>query len=128
MSSNWWSYKSSDSEAREARHQKLEEERLLRNRQRADRQKQLQAAVKSREEADKALRESYDIDPSIFDKSDAEALQAEDVDKLLNLSDTMAEFDTINGTDGATAMEGLKSVQCPFELSDIEYWFTEFEL
>ena len=46
MSSNWWSYKSSDSEAREARRQKLEEEQLLRNRQRADRQKQLQATVK----------------------------------------------------------------------------------
>ena len=133
MSSNWWSYKPSNSSAseenlREARRKKLEQERLFRHQQRADRKKQLQAAIKSREEADQALKDLYNIAPDIFDGTDSESVLIENVDELLDLSDNMAEFDTINGTDGATAMENLKSVQCPFELSDIEYWFTEFEL
>ena len=133
MSSNWWSYKSSNSSAseenlREARRKKLEQERLFRHQQRADRKKQLQAAIKSREEADQALKDLYNIAPDIFDGTDSESVLIENVDELLDLSDNMAEFDTINGTDSATAMENLKSVQCPFELSDIEYWFTEFEL
>ena len=79
MSSNWWSYKPSNSSAseenlREARRKKLEQERLFRHQQRADRKKQLQAAIKSREEADQALKDLYNIAPDIFDGTDSESV------------------------------------------------------
>ena len=38
------------------------------------------------------------------------------------------EFEDVNGTDGKSVMEGLKSVQCPYEGDDLEFWLTDFEL
>ena len=58
----------SQAEDRETKRKKLEqekEERLLRAKQRADRQKQLQLAITAQQEADEALKALLDIDPEI---------------------------------------------------------------
>ena len=39
----------------------------------------------------------------------------------------MADFDTENGTDGEKALDKLGSIKCPFDKSDIEFWFCELE-
>lgn len=39
----------------------------------------------------------------------------------------MANFDEENGDDSATAMENLRSVQCPFNKGDIVFWFSQLE-
>ena len=39
----------------------------------------------------------------------------------------MVDFDQENADDSATAMDNLRSVQCPFNKGDIEFWFSQLE-
>ena len=39
----------------------------------------------------------------------------------------MVDFDAENADDTATAMDNLRSVHCPFNKSDIEFWFSQLE-
>ena len=39
----------------------------------------------------------------------------------------MVDFDQENDDDSATAMENLRSVQCPFNKGDVEFWFSQLE-
>ena len=39
----------------------------------------------------------------------------------------MVDFDKENADDSATAMENLRSVQCPFNKGDLEFWFSQLE-
>ena len=39
----------------------------------------------------------------------------------------MVDFDQENVDDSATAMDNLRSVQCPFNKADIEFWFSQLE-
>ena len=41
--------------------------------------------------------------------------------------DNMVEFDQENGVDSATALENIRSVQCPFNKEDIVFWFSQLE-
>ena len=40
---------------------------------------------------------------------------------------TMVDFDAENAEDSASAMDNLRSVHCPFNKSDIEFWFSQLE-
>ena len=42
-------------------------------------------------------------------------------------ADNMVEFDQENGVDSATALENIRSVQCPFNKEDIVFWFSQLE-
>ena len=57
----------SESDVREAKRKKLEQDRLLRSKQREVTKKQLQAAQESREEANKAIKDLLAIAPDILD-------------------------------------------------------------
>ena len=57
---------SSEADLREAKRNKLEADRLLRAQQREKRQKQLQAAIDARREADEVIEEFLRLDPDIF--------------------------------------------------------------
>ena len=39
----------------------------------------------------------------------------------------MVDFDQQNEDDSATAMDNLRSIQCPFNKGDIEFWFSQLE-
>ena len=62
---SWLGYKAtntkSESEIREEKRKKLEQERLFRSKQREAHRKQLQAAIDSRREADEVLQNLLDI-------------------------------------------------------------------
>ena len=45
----------------------------------------------------------------------------------LETSVTMVDFDAENADDSASAMDNLRSVHCPFNKSDIEFWFSQLE-
>ena len=122
------SSKVSESESREEKRRRLEAERLARAQQRNDRQKQLQAAIQARQEADQALRELCDIDPEIFAETSV-LIPEDEVENLLEESaeSIMADFDQENGSDGKSALGDLKAVQCPFMKNDIEFWFGQLE-
>ena len=120
----------SEADQREARRQKLEQERQLRTQQRAQRQAQLQAVIKAQEEADQALKEVLEIDPNIFNEDQEKvSISEEEINSLLSDSSSvsMAEFQSIDGKDGEKAMENLRSVVCPFDKEDIVFWFSELE-
>ena len=120
-------------DARERRRQLLEQERQQRASNRSKLQQALENAKRSREEANQACRDLLNLDPDIFqedpnntnDPSEIDSNILNDSSESVNMGD---EFEDVNGTDGKSAMEGLKSVQCPYEGDDLEYWFTEFEL
>ena len=119
-----------ESEIREAKRQKLEAERAerqLRAKQRADRQKQLQSAIQARREADQAWKELLEIVPDILDGPVTTEDIPNDILEEENVTIKMA-FDKANDTDDKGAMDGLKSVQCPFAKDDIEFWFSELEM
>ena len=67
--------KPTQAEIREAKRQQLESDRLQRAQQRTQHKQQLQAAIKAREEADKALQELLDIDTDIFDERAHKSMQ-----------------------------------------------------
>ena len=114
---------------REEKRLKLEAERkgrLDRAKLRASRQKQLQAAIKAREEAEEAFQELLNIDPDILTGAGDEILTDEQIEELLEI-DNMADFESENGTDGEKAMDKLGAVKCDFDKADIEFWFSELE-
>ena len=114
----------SETDLREAKRKKLEADRLVRAQQRAARQKQLQQVEQSRKEADEALRELCELADDIFeDEPGIDNDVSEDI-----LEDfIMANFDQENEDDSATALDNLRSVQCPFNKGDIEFWFSQLE-
>ena len=115
-------------EAREAKRRQLEEDRLLRAQKRADTQKQLQRAQEARKEADQALQSLLEIDPDIFDGPAGEVDESIlDDSNNEEIAAAMVDFDKENADDTATAMENLRSVHCPFNKEDIEFWFCQFE-
>ena len=115
---------SSEADLREAKRNKLEADRLLRAQQREKRQKQLQAAIDARREADEVIEEFLRLDPDIF--STAADITEEEANEIL--AEIMAEpFQIENGTDGEKAMEKLSSIQVPFDKEDIGYWFSQIE-
>ena len=120
----------SASSLRQEKRDKLEAERQERAQRRAELQKQFQSARQAREEADQALKDFRDIDPDIFDSDSLipDNTVAEDIlDDSSNDSIMAANFDTENETDGDKVMDKLSGIQCPFNKSDINFWFTEFE-
>ena len=118
----------SAAESREEKRKRLEEDRQSRAKNRAELQKQLAAAQQSRQEADQALRDLFDIDPSVFEEQLPEISISEDIlDEDLDNVAVMTDFDTENGTDGKSALSELKSVQCPFMKDDIVFWFGQLE-
>ena len=128
------SSKNSVTESREARRKKLEAEqaeRIKRAEARAKQRKLLQAAVQARQEADQAIKELCEIDPDIFE---GESTASGDISSdILNDTDKedqvviMADFDQENGTDGEKALEKMSQIQCPFNVSDLDFWFVELE-
>ena len=116
----------SESDVREAKRKKLEQDRLLRSKQREVTKKQLQAAQESREEANKAIKDLLAIAPDILDtpiiETSEDILESSDTD-----SAAMEAFEVENGIDSEKALDKLGNVKCPFEKDDIEYWFSELE-
>ena len=127
--------KPSEEDLREARRQKLLEDRKARAEQRERKQKELQAIRSAQEEADKAVQDLLSLDPDILAGEDVsiaenevEELLAEDlVDQPIIEVGAMADFESENGIDGDKADEKLGTIQCPFDKDDIEYWFSELE-
>ena len=117
----------SEEDIREARRKKLEADRLLRTQQREQTKKKLLAAQASRAEADKALQDLLDIAPDILSgDTDTEVEVSEDILNDNSVAE-MVDFDQENENDSATAMDNLRSVQCPFNKEDIEFWFSQLE-
>ena len=117
----------SEEDIREARRKKLEADRLLRTQQREQTKKKLLAAQASRVEADKALQDLLDIAPDILSgDTDTEVEVSEDILNDNSVAE-MVDFDQENENDSATAMDNLRSVQCPFNKEDIEFWFSQLE-
>ena len=119
-----------ESELREIKRQKLEAERESRAKNRAALQKQLAVAQQARQEANEALQGLLDIDPEIFEGSEAVEDVSEDIlDNSLDEENAviMVDFDRENAEDSATAMDNLRSVQCPFNKADIVFWFCQLE-
>ena len=46
---------------------------------------------------------------------------------ILYEDDEMVDFDKENEEDSKTAMDNLRTVQCPFNKEDIEFWFSQLE-
>ena len=117
----------SEEDIREARRKKLEADRLLRTQQREQTKKKLLAAQASRAEADKALQDLLDIAPDILSgDTDTEVEVSEDILNDNSVAE-MVDFDQENENDSATATDNLRSVQCPFNKEDIEFWFSQLE-
>ena len=114
-------------ESREAKRKKLEADRAERAKQRESRQKQLRAAIEARKEADQALEDLQNLDPDIFAGESVEEVSDTILDEGENETAIMVDFDQENGDDSATAMDNLRSVQCPFNKGDIEFWFSQLE-
>ena len=119
----------SEADAREEKRKKLEAERLERldrAQKRVARQKQLQAAIKSQEEANQALQELLDIAPDLFEGELPEGVEV-DISILEDEENIMVDFERENVDDDEKAMDNLRSVQCPFNKEDIEFWFSQLE-
>ena len=99
-----YSKASTSAETREEKRKRLEEDRQTRAKNRAELQKQLAAAQQTRQEADQALRDLYDIDPSVFEEELPEISVREDIlnEDLDNIA-VMTDFDAENGIDGKSA-------------------------
>ena len=131
--------KKSDSEqSREAKRKQLESERHQRAEQREKLRKQVQAAQEDQEKADQAVQDILSLEPEILTGEDT-VVSESDIDNLLApdqeiSEDTaneqvviMVDFDQENEDDSATAMDNLRSIQCPFNKSDLEFWFSQLE-
>ena len=131
--------KPTEADSREEKRKRLEAERadrLFRAQRRAKQQKQLLEAQLAQQEADKACEELLAIDPDIlsgevvdFSEDEIQLILADDevADQPLPEGTNMADFDQENGTDGDKAMEKLGQIQCPFDVNDLEFWFSELE-
>ena len=132
---SWRDYKPktlvSTSDLRESRRRKLEAERLEREeraQRRAEEHRLLQAAAKAQEEAEQAFKDFLAIDPDILSDNVVSAADSEIEDILSDSQvDNMTDFDKENGTDGDKAMEKLSTVVCPFNMEDLDFWFSELE-
>ena len=117
----------SEADSREAKRNKLEADRLQRTQQREATKRQLLAAQESREQATKALQELLNISTDIFDGEET----LENEQNISDLSDDseiiMVDFDKQNEEDVATALDNLRTVHCPFNKEDIEFWFCQLE-
>ena len=82
----------SESDLREAKRKKLEEERTFRAKRREQLNKQLAAAQASQAEADKALQDLLDIAPDIFSGDAAEEVSEDILDESDDI--IMADFET----------------------------------
>ena len=102
----------------------MEEDRLARAQQRAQRQSELEATIKAERELEEAIENLLEIDPEIFANENEVSVPDSEVAELLGI---MVDFDAENGDDSATAMDNLRSVQCPFNKGDIEFWFSQLE-
>ena len=124
---SWLGYKAtnskSESETREEKRRKLEQERLFRSKQRDAHRKQLQAAIDSRREAEEALQSLLDIDPSIFEGEDSEEISPEEISELLK----MTNFDEQNADNGADAMKNLGQIKVNWDSEDPQYFFQKLE-
>ena len=124
----------SEEQLRETKRQKLQEERLLRAKQRADHKRQLQSIIQSRKEAEEVLQGLLDIDPNIFE-GDSTHVSDEEIEAILanpgEVEDipasvdeptaTMVDFDAENGTDGEKAQDQARAIKVEFEPSDIKF-------
>ena len=130
---SWLSWKpQNESDQREDKRKKLEQERLLRSQraqERAKQKRQLQAAQKAQQEADKACQELLALDPEIFEGSEESITipESEISDLLAEEIVAVMDFETENGVDGEKALDKLGSIKLEFDKSDIEMWFSELE-
>ena len=115
------------SEAREERRAKLEADRLVKAQQRATRQAFYKAGV-SAPSSPVSLSKSATPDLCSVAEESESLPDLHSADRDSEFDNMAEEFDVENGEDGKSALQDLKSVQCPFDKSDIEFWFTEFEL
>ena len=112
----------------------MEADREFRIKQRVKRQKELEAIVKAREDTDKAVQELLSLEPDILAGDDTFVSETEIEDLLAidivaeDISDEeMADFDQEDAKDGDKAMDKLATIQCPFDIDDLDFWFTELE-
>ena len=119
---------SEESALREEKRKKLEQERLSRNQKRTAHREQLQRAIESRREAEKALQGLLEIDPDIFDSSDSDKIEIspEEESELLSIP-TMANFDELNADNGADAMKNLGQIRVNWDADDPQYFFQKLE-
>ena len=124
---SWLGYKAttskSESDVREEKRRKLEQDRLFRVKQREAQRKQLQAAIDSRREADEALQGLFNIDPTIFEGNSAEEITPEEVREILE----MTNFDEQNEDNGADAMKNLGQIKVSWDSEDPQYFFQKLE-
>ena len=110
---------------REVKRKKLEADRLFRTQQREQSRKRVLAAQEARKEADQALKDLLAIDPDILE---GELPDQEISEDILDETDAiMVDFELEDADDSATAMDNLRSVQCPFNKHDLEFWFSQLE-
>ena len=131
--------KKSDSEdSREAKRKKLESERQQRAEQRDKLRKQVQAAQEDQEKADQAIQDILALEPEILSgddtvvsESEVENLLAETLNEAADMAPDppppAVPFEAENGNDDEKAMDNLRSVQCPFNKEDVEFWFSQLE-
>ena len=123
---------------RETKRKKLEaerEERLVRAKQRSDRQKLLQSAIQARQEADQAFQDLLAIDPDLFE-GDSEAGSEVNSDILNDTEDTMPDNDVVidfedeNGADDAKALqEACRSLErFQWDQEDLSFTFNQLEI
>ena len=131
---SWFGYKapsankSSEVSPRTTKRNQLQAERLARAQQREKLKNQLKAAQEAREAADLAEAELFALDPEIFAVDDtAEEVSESILDDEEPPNIEMVDFEAENADDSATAMDNLRSVQCPFNKADIEFWFSQLE-
>ena len=119
---------SEESALREEKRKKLEQERLSRNQKRTAHREQLQRAIESRREAEKALQGLLEIDPDIFNSSDSDKIEIspEEESELLSIP-TMANFDELNADNGADAMKNLGQIRVNWDADDPQYFFQKLE-
>ena len=114
---------------RTAKRNQLQAERIQRAEHRQKLRKQLQSAKEAQEEADKAVQDLLAIEPDILAGEDTNVSESE-IESLLAEDESIAimvDFEKEDGTDGEKAMEKLSTVHCPFDQSDLDYWFSELE-
>ena len=112
--SGYKSKTSTSADSREEKREKLEAERQQRLQKRAALKQQLQQAQQYQDEANQAIKDLLELDPDIFNEPSS-------------LIDSMVDFDQENAEDSATAMDNLRTVLCPFNKEDIEFWFSQLE-
>ena len=118
---------------RDTKRKELESSRLLRAKKREDRKKELQALLESRQSSEEAIKDLLDIDLEVFA---GEELTEEEINTLLDSStdssscsstELIMDFDRQNEDDDEKAMDNLRTVLCPFNKEDIEFWFSQLE-